>query len=260
LYWQNDSLYQLHASYFTLNKSLIKSPGYSSDGRLQNKRPITERCIECHGTFAEVKNVKNTFEPSKILLGIDCQRCHGPSEKHVTFHKNNPNETEAQNIISISDLNRNRQMDMCALCHSGSRRRAINPRFSFKIGDDLNKFSVADYFSTSAKLDVHGNQVGLLKASECFKESDIMTCTTCHNPHKNQQNNIGYFIGKCMSCHQGNDTTNCNLSIKQQGTKNCIDCHMPSVISKSMFAKNNVAKDTINIKIISHYIGIYENE
>ena len=257
VYWQNDSLYQLHASYFTATHSLIKSPGYSSRIGLQNKRPITERCLECHTTFAQTKSKANTYKRSQVLLGIDCQRCHGPSQQHVSFHKNNPNELHAKHIVGIPSLNRQQQMDLCALCHSGARKRAIQPRFSYKVGDQLNTSSTQDYFSTAKELDVHGNQVGMLRASKCFQKSELMTCTTCHDPHKNQRNDTSFFRAKCIGCHQKESDTTCTLSEAQKGEQDCVSCHMPKTISKTMFAKNSIANDTVNVEVISHLIGIY---
>ena len=258
LYWQNDSLYQLHASYFTATHSLIKSPGYSSRIGLQNKRPITERCLECHTTFVQTKTKTNTYEQSQVLLGIDCQRCHGPSEQHVSFHKNNPNELDAKHMLAISSLSRQQQMDLCALCHSGARKQAIQPRFSYKIGDQLNKSSTQDYFTTARELDVHGNQVGMLRASKCFQKSEAMTCTTCHNPHKNQRNDSSFFTANCIACHQKESDITCALPDVQKGEKDCVSCHMPKTISKTMFAKNSLANDTVNVEVISHLIGIYK--
>jgi len=259
LYWQKDSLYQLHASYFAATNSLIKSPGYSSRNGIQNKRPITERCLECHTTFVQTKSVKNTYDNSKVLLGIDCQRCHGPSEKHVTFHKNNPDKIEAKHILTLNTLSRQQKIDLCALCHSGARKRNIKPRFSYKVGDQLSKSSTQDYFSTTRELDVHGNQVGMLSASKCFQKSKTMTCTTCHDPHKNQRNNTLTFINKCLECHQKDEDIKCSLSNSKKSQNNCISCHMPKIISKTMFAKNNITNDTINIKVVSHLIDIYKD-
>ena len=256
-HWQNDSLYQLHASYLKAANSLIKSPGLVPRLGLQNNRVITERCLECHSTYAQTQSVENTFDRSQLLLGIDCQRCHGPLEKHVSFHKNNPTSLEPKFVDQISGMSRQQQLDMCALCHSGPRKRALKDRFSYKIGDALRESSTEDFFSTAAHLDVHGNQVGLLMASKCFQNSENMTCTTCHDPHKNQRNQTAYFDSKCLSCHDSMTAVMCAIPSEERDQESCVSCHMPKTVSKTMFAKNGINEDTVNVEVVSHYIKVY---
>ncbi len=50
----------------------------------------------------------------------------------------------------------------------------------------------------------------------------------------------------------------CALPDIKKGEKDCISCHMPKIISKTMFAKNTIANDTVNVEVVSHRIGIYK--
>lgn len=263
LTWQDSSLYQIQVSYFAPNESWINSPGYPSN-RLASIRPIQERCLECHVTHAKNTksfNKRNVYYKSQIMYGIDCERCHGPSLNHVNFHKENPLDTVATHIIKQSDLTRQQNLDACALCHSGLRIRGSKDPFSFVVGDTLKQFSIPDYTEKSLdKLDVHGNQYGLLSASKCFKKSDVMNCITCHNPHKKQRNNHISFNKKCQTCHNiGEDNHGvCTASdeVKKTSNNNCIQCHMPLVSSKVM--KIETAADTLKpVQVRTHLIGIY---
>jgi len=37
---------------------------------------------------------------------------------------------------------------------------------------------------------VHGNQYQLFTASACFRKSKDMNCSSCHNPHTTERNNL----------------------------------------------------------------------
>ncbi|AUP81193.1 multiheme c-type cytochrome [Flavivirga eckloniae] len=263
LKWKDSSLYQLQVTYFTSNDSWVNSPGYPSD-RLASDRPIFERCLECHMTYAKSTkqfNKRNSYRKSQIVYGIDCERCHGPALDHVNFHRENPLDTVAMHVVKHSDLTRQQNLDACALCHSGLRMRRSKDPFIFVTGDTLNKFSTPDYTEKDLEeLDVHGNQYGLLSASKCFKKSDAMNCTTCHNPHENQRGNRVSFNKKCQSCHGKGDGFHgvCTASeaSKEASNNNCIQCHMPIVLSKTM--KIETSADTLNpVPVRTHFIGIY---
>jgi len=63
--------------------------------------------------------------------------------------------------------------------------------FTFKTGDKLSSFRMPNHRPIdSTTIDVHGNQYGLLTASACFKKSEALNCTTCHNAHENQRDNL----------------------------------------------------------------------
>ena len=263
LNWRADSLHQIHASYFVKSNSWIKSPGYK-DGVLQNNRRISSRCLECHTTFVETRPLttlksKNTYNRNRFIEGVDCERCHGPSAEHVKYHNEHPKELQGKHIKIIKALTRQQQLDVCALCHSGPRKLKIKPEFSFLVGDRLNTFSSPDFFSSRSELDVHGNQYGMLLASKCFKNSKSMTCTTCHNVHKNERNHTQEFVNKCLSCHDTKLNCGLDMALRVESKKNCISCHMPEIKSKSMFKANAITKDTISVKVFSHYIGVYPN-
>ncbi|WP_299260529.1 multiheme c-type cytochrome [uncultured Aquimarina sp.] len=262
LMWNNNNLLQLQASYFTPTNSWINSPG--APDQLAPARPVLERCLECHTTYAQnISGSKNgsKFHKKNLVYGIDCQRCHGPVKKHIVHHKQNPNDKIAKHIIKYSSLSRQQRLDACALCHSGLRTETTERAFSFAIGDTLKKFSSPDYDESSLEdLDVHGNQYGLLKASKCFTNSNSLNCTTCHNPHKKERGNISSFNQKCMDCHTTiSKPINCsgNKEEIKKTRNNCIQCHMPLVKSKTM--KIQIPDgDEVSVDVRTHLIGIYK--
>jgi hypothetical protein len=260
LSWDDDKLYQLQVSYFNPADSWTNSPGIPME-LMEQRRPANAKCLECHTTFAKntaLYGMGNTYDKSQIIYGIDCERCHGPSKKHVDFHKKNPKSLKARYIINHDTLTRRQNLDACALCHSGVRMD-IQPAFLFLTGDKLTEYSLPDSNAKDLKeVDVHGNQYDLLRASRCFTQTENMDCTSCHDPHKNERGDTVSFNTKCMECHSTNSIF-CNVdpSLSSQKKTNCIACHMPLIPSKSMFIQIGQDSLKVPVKVRTHLIDIY---
>src|SRR5699024_8961006 len=142
------------------------------------------------------------FDKNRMILGVECEKCHGPAVEHVQFHTQNPKAAEGKFIVNPAKLSRQLNLDMCALCHGG-RLQKTQPSFSFTACGNLSDhFSVDTSAPDPNNIDVHGNQYGLLRASKCFKESLTLTCNSCHNTHENERRNTELFSQRCMNCHQ----------------------------------------------------------
>jgi Cytochrome c554 and c-prime len=114
-------------------------------------------------------------------------------------------------------LTRPSGIDICARCHSG-----------------LEEEKPPD-------ADVHGNQVGLLKASRCFQRSGSMTCTTCHDVHR-MERDPAVLVGRCVACH--------TRQACPTGLPQCVECHMPVLASK-----------VIEVQAYrTHRIGVYRKK
>ncbi len=263
LTWQGDELFQLQSSYHSPADTWVNSPGFPTYAL---ERPVRDGCIKCHVTFAtnRTPGQGNQYDKEKIIYGVDCERCHRPAAKHVVYHRKHPEASTAKFMLKIDSLSRQRRLDVCAQCHSGSRTNQLKGfPFSFLTGEDLNEYSRnITTKKQSQELDVHGNQYGLLTSSECFKQTPTMDCTTCHNPHKNQRRNTDYFNQKCTQCHSGNVKT-CSAETSQSKTmgNDCIACHMPKIRSQSISIKLT-EKDSVesSFNIRTHLIKIYANQ
>lgn len=262
LTWEENGLFQLQASYYTPTDSWINSPGYPMTSFT---RPISDACLKCHVTFAKNHDplgTSNLYDKAQVLLGVDCQKCHGPLQQHVAYQRSDTSVKEAKFVTKIDSLSRQKRMDICAQCHSGLRSRQIKGgAFSFLPGENLSDYS-KNYgtIKTAEKLDVHGNQVGLLSSSQCFIKSPEMDCVTCHNPHKNERGAMASFNTICTECHQSitKDCTNEN-SIMNKGLNNdCISCHMPLSPSSTMQIQVNTDSLTEPVYIRTHLIGVYK--
>jgi len=139
----------------------------------------------------------------------------------------------------------------------------LQPSFSFRPGDDLKKFySFSTVVEDVKNLDVHGNQYGLLTLSKCFTQSQL-TCNSCHDPHKNEANQLVTFSQRCMVCHSPDKkNTFCTIANVQQSVlkQNCIDCHMPEKESAAIVFSNHETGRMISAKMRSHFIKIYPEE
>jgi hypothetical protein len=250
LYWSNEQLFELPVSYLTAAGAWINSPGYV-DGQIDWARPIIPRCLECHSTsFTVVLDRGRPQYSRNYVLGVSCEKCHGDPRAHVAYHSSHPGETAGRYIVNPARLPRDRQVDNCALCHSGDRKRR-GPAFTYRVGGPL-----ADYLLPTTGVlvpDVHGNQVGLLERSKCFLASPAMTCATCHDVHRAQRDLV-WFAQKCLGCH---DTSHHPMADRIGGrmVADCINCHMPNRISKALAV--NARTRQVALYFRSHDIAIY---
>jgi len=261
LTWQDSTLYQLPIGYFTTVDSWANSPGFSN--RPIFNRPITARCLECHSTFFKktlTEKQPDHFSKKNFVLGIECEKCHGPGKQHVDFHQKNAQSKEGKFIVSFKNFSRTQKLDFCRSCHGG-KLVAKKPAFSFKAGDNLGDYFKVDSVQASTTLDSHGNQYGMLSLSKCFRQSE-MTCTTCHQVHKNQKGNVSEFSVRCMNCHAEGTKSFCAFKKlpTTQLKQNCVQCHMPEKNSNSvrMLVQGNDVP--MPAKMHVHQIAVYQEE
>src|SRR5207244_4361546 len=102
--------------------------------------------------------------PEQSLLGVGCERCHGPGRAHVAAVPKG-SRLSSESDLRMSDLARDRKrvtMELCGQCHTSP------------LGDDLGNPTVS---SNLARL-----QGPALALSACYQKSDL-SCVTCHDPH-----------------------------------------------------------------------------
>jgi len=143
-------------------------------------------------------------------------------------------------------------LDNCALCHSGDRDLRAPP-FSYRPGEKLDDYFMPQSDRDVPIPDVHGNQVGLLRRSKCFRSSPEMSCSTCHDVHQPQRD-LAWFAQKCLACHQA-DQHPMAAQIGERMMTSCIDCHMPN--RKSNAIQINAPRKQFALYFRSHAIGIY---
>jgi hypothetical protein len=252
LYWKGDALFQLPVSYWTELHAWVNSPGFP-DGVADFDRPIVPRCLECHATyFASVPSAQadNRYRKTGFVLGISCERCHGPGGEHVA-QQSASTSGPSHSIVNPAKLSRDRQMEVCAQCHGGIGQ-PVAPAFSFVPGQPLENFIRLERPAEDARVDVHGNQVALTQRSRCY-QSSLMTCTTCHDVHAPERQPAAYSA-KCLGCHKDKD---CGRFVKlgEKIRENCIDCHMP--VEESDLIISHTAQQQVKAKMRNHWIRVY---
>ena len=81
------------------------------------------RCLECHGSYAESVGrpiAINRYQKTSLVLGVSCERCHGPGREHVFRHQSG-NVRSGEAIVNPAKLPRDRDLEVCAQCHAGMR-------------------------------------------------------------------------------------------------------------------------------------------
>ena len=254
LYWdKNDQLYQLPVSFWTELDTWVHSPGY--DDRVVNfSRPVLPRCLECHASsFEDLRDssMGNRYNRSTYVLGISCEKCHGPGQEHINLQNDKTRKPSDQLIVNTAKLSRERQISLCALCHGGLGV-AKAPAFSYTAGKELEDYLHLQAPGPNDAVDVHGNQVALLERSHCYQASS-MTCSTCHDVHVPQRDPAA-FAGRCLTCHK---VQSCGL-FRKSGDRiagKCVDCHMPNQTSNVIFSTHDGVQ--IRPKVRTHWIKVY---
>jgi hypothetical protein len=201
----------------------------------------------------------NRYDKTTLLTGISCETCHGPGAAHIAMRRagvSGSPKSSGSSILNPAAFSRNRQIDLCALCHSGAQQLSLAPAFSYKPGTPLESYLRPVAAAEDSHPDVHANQVGLLKKSPCFTASGTMTCSTCHQVHAPERPAASYSA-KCLGCHKAES---CGMA-KKLGAKieaNCIDCHMP--LEQTQAIVSQTGDKVIRTTMRTHWIRVYSDE
>jgi hypothetical protein len=225
----NGEFYEARVSYFASLKALEFTPGraLSSPDDLEQAAnrwvspDETFKCFSCHATGSIVGG---RFDERHLILGVTCEACHGPAKQHV--------ETMKMAITKSRDVGRNTAIfgavnlgpsdavDFCGSCHGSYWDVAL--------------------MATSEGVQTSRFQPYRLEESKCWgKEGDRrLTCTGCHDPHKQLGTDLQAYDVTCLTCHH--ESKDRRSVAKEPGhscpvsSENCVSCHMPNVYVPAM--------------------------
>jgi tetratricopeptide (TPR) repeat protein len=216
-------------------------------------RTTTPRCLECHTTYFEhVPGTENEYNRDSVLMGVSCERCHGPGREHVERHRAQPGLKKGIAIVHPGQLPRERQVDLCAQCHSSALHHRAE-LFSYHPGDDLNEH-FRSLTIDGIENDHVADQTKYMRRSKCFQKSDSLTCNTCHDPHRPTDSKK--VADACLKCHQpAACRAHENLPMEVRGQ--CVDCHMPRYNRVAVRFRTTEEEFLFPMRPHEHQIGLY---
>lgn len=234
---RNGYLYEMPLTWYVEAGVWDLSPGYE----VQNSRfsrEIGQECMGCHtGKTEFVPGSKHRYR--EISLGIDCEKCHGPGQRHIELmqagHLVDVGEHIDYSIVNPGKLPASLQFDVCQQCHL----QGINiPRPGRQVEEYRPAMRLQEVYDVFLEQHADPDAFGIashaerLQQSRCFLESEgRLTCTTCHNPHKQlSRSDTAYYVRRCQSCHRTGHEPLCSAApeLLQAQRGDCVSCHMPA--------------------------------
>ena len=202
-------LYQSRVSYYRQLKRLDITLGAEGtapanlDQAVGRKMDPDEKrkCFGCHATHAAEGN-RLTLEV--MTPGVQCERCHGPAEKHVQWAAKGGSPLVA--MKELSKLTTEQVTDFCGQCHR-------------TLGDvmAMGHFDITDLRFQPYRLTL----------SRCYDGADArISCLACHDPHVQVDTNAADYDPKCQACHGGGKVGAKKCPVSAHG---CTTCHMPKI-------------------------------
>ncbi len=206
------SIYPTHGWDLTTGQDKASSNQTPSDSTTLG-RPLhwTEQfsCLRCHNSDPETAlNASPTTPHDK--LSIRCETCHGPGGNHVKAVELKLHELDLA-LTQPKKFTARESVRLCASCHQPDQ---------FDDSRDPLKPNTARF-----------QTIGL-QASKCFKQSETLSCITCHSPHSQLiRNDDKFYNSKCTECHQDLSKLQCPTDKLTDGGRSgsCVQCHMPEV-------------------------------
>jgi hypothetical protein len=170
-------------------------------GRRMSLKDSVE-CFHCHATNAIRAN---QVETDHMQPGVQCERCHGPSEKHVAAIKSG--DVKEASMRKLGALTTEEMSDFCGQCHRTWSKIAMDGPH------DLNNVRFQPYRLTNSK---------------CYDAADArIRCVACHDPHREVEHNAAFYDAKCLACHGALAPRPAAAKVCRTAAEKCVSCHMP---------------------------------
>ncbi len=206
---KDGTLYESRVSYFkaldgldlTMGASNIKPEDLTQAAGRYIGHAEEIRCFGCHATNVG-HGAKADLE--NLTPGIQCERCHGPTENHLNGIKQG--DARLAQMKDLRAMSAEDTANFCGQCH----RTWAEIASSGTLGIANIRF-----------------QPYRLINSRCYDSDDArIRCTACHDPHNEVKRNDSEYDAKCQACHAGGKPAARHCPVAKE---NCVSCHMPKL-------------------------------
>lgn len=203
------TFYESHVSFYRALDGLDVTIGHQNihatniveaAGRYMGSQE-TLTCFNCHTTNSVV-NSRLTL--GTLVPGVQCERCHGPSEQHLEGLKKGDPKLFA--MKKLGALSAEDTLNFCGQCHRTWAQIAMN----------------GPHGAANVRF-----QPYRLTNSRCYDADDKrISCIGCHDPHKELDRVSADYDLKCQACHAGGKPA---AKACKVASRDCASCHMPKV-------------------------------
>jgi hypothetical protein len=223
------SYYESRVSYYPAVKGLDITLGAPRDVPASIAEAVGQemkpneafRCFNCHSTPVAGATKFAIERPS---LGVGCEGCHGPGERHLALVKAGKFERSgsptALGIFNPARLGADAlSQQFCGACH-----RSLEEVMGMKVSGGITNLRFQPYRIANSK---------------CYQAADDarISCVACHSPHGAVKTDAAFYDAKCLACHlTKSEAKPARLPAAQSsrqapacptGKPNCVTCHMP---------------------------------
>ncbi|MCA9539753.1 MAG: tetratricopeptide repeat protein [Myxococcales bacterium] len=220
---------QMPLTWYSGRRIWDMSPGYERADHFRFDRPVKPVCLFCHNDLTPARDETLAGYTAPLALGMTCVRCHGDPTQHVAQRSAGEGPPEGQpdpSILNPARLDGTAQLRICQQCHLTGEARVLLPGKRWDTYDP--RTPLEDYVSIYVYANDGGPDFGIashghrLSLSACAQKSGgALTCSKCHNPHKNDPDLTRRRA--CMGCHDADD---CGDGHGAEPDANCASCHM----------------------------------
>ncbi len=222
-------------------------------------------CCRCHSTHPKPRPITPSAMDTQVAqLGIACEACHGPAERHVALHEGQGKNAadQARAIINPRRLPAERSAQICGSCHSVNLFRTRgefeawgDEGFRYRPGERLEDSrhvvnrtepqpdvvrerltvdpSYFDHlFWSDGMIRVSGREYNGLIRSPCY-EGGQMSCVTCHVMHQSPDDP-----------RPRDQWANDQLKPELDGNRACVKCHDAYAADETLTAHTHHGADS----------------
>lgn len=216
----DNSVFEMRKSYIPRTHQWYTTPGQEAnegDPNVTGKRhrgSEAKNCMGCHTVTVSDFDIS----PEPKFMGVGCESCHGEGSLHIAAAK--AGRLADLKMEKLEHIGGARMNSLCGRCHQTAES--------------------IQHLPARLRLTQRFMPYGL-SLSACFRKSnDQLTCSTCHNPHRNAETSAKTYEKICLTCHSRGDSSAAighAANPAPPGFKRtvcpvnprggCIPCHMP---------------------------------